>query len=43
MAFAHTTGIGVDTYHVLFKNGKGDMDIWLSNDGKLKSVRYFPS
>jgi CubicO group peptidase (beta-lactamase class C family) len=42
MAFMRTTSTGIDTYHVDFKNGEGEMDIRLRDDGKLRSVRYYP-
>ena len=42
MAFMRTTSTGIDTYHVDFKNGEGEMDIRLQDDGKLRSVRYYP-
>jgi hypothetical protein len=42
MAFMRTTSTGIDTYHVDFKNGEGEMDIRLRGDGKLRSVRYYP-
>ena len=42
MAFMRTTSTGIDTYHVDFKKGGGEMDIRLRDDGKLRSVRYYP-
>ena len=42
MTFMRTTSTGIDTYHIEFKNGHGEMDISLRDDGKLRSVRYYP-
>jgi CubicO group peptidase (beta-lactamase class C family) len=41
MSFMRATATGIDTYHIEFKNGHGEMDIRLRNDGKLRSVRYY--
>ena len=42
MSFMRAAPTGIDTYHIEFKNGHGEMDIWLRDDGKLRSVRYYP-
>ena len=42
MSFMRAAATGIDTYHIDFKNGHGEMDIRLRDDGKLRSVRYYP-
>jgi CubicO group peptidase (beta-lactamase class C family) len=41
MSFMRATATGIDTYYIEFKNGHGEMDIRLRDDGKLRSVRYY--
>jgi CubicO group peptidase (beta-lactamase class C family) len=41
MSFMRAAATGIDTYHIEFKNGHGEMDIRLRDDGKLRSVRYY--
>jgi CubicO group peptidase (beta-lactamase class C family) len=42
ISFMRAARTGIDTYDIEFKNGHGEMDIWLRGDGKLRSVRYYP-
>ena len=42
LSFARAAPTGIDTYRVVFKNGEGDMDIWLNENGKFRYVQYFP-
>jgi hypothetical protein len=41
MSFMRAAATGIDTYHIEFKNGHGEMDILLRDDGKLQFVRYY--
>jgi CubicO group peptidase (beta-lactamase class C family) len=42
MSFMRAARTGIDTYHIEFKNGHGEMDMGLRDGGKLRSVRYYP-
>src|SRR5581483_5102535 len=41
-SFKRVAPTGVDTYHVVFKHGECDVDIWLKDDGKIQYAHYFP-
>jgi CubicO group peptidase (beta-lactamase class C family) len=41
ITFLHVSATGTDTYHVVFRNGQGDMDISFSNAGKVRYALYF--
>ena len=41
IAFLHVGPTGTDTYHIVFRNGHGDMDISFSDTGKVRSALYF--
>lgn len=41
ITFLHTSPTGIDTYHIVFKNGQGDMDLSLNNAGKVRYALYF--
>ncbi len=40
-AFVHVKPTGIDTYHIVFRNGQGDMDLGYSNAGKVRYALYF--
>jgi CubicO group peptidase (beta-lactamase class C family) len=40
--FRHVNAVGVDTYHVVFRHGQGDMDLSLSPAGKVQQAQYSP-
>jgi CubicO group peptidase (beta-lactamase class C family) len=40
MAFVHASPAGVDTFHLVFANGAGDMDIALGDDGKIRDLQW---
>jgi CubicO group peptidase (beta-lactamase class C family) len=42
ITFRHVSSVGVDTYHVVFRNGHGDIDLSLNAHGKMEYVQYFP-
>ncbi|HEX4267202.1 MAG TPA: serine hydrolase [Steroidobacteraceae bacterium] len=41
IAFLHVSPTGMDTYHIVFRNGQGDMDLSLSATGKVRYALYF--
>lgn len=41
IAFLHVSPTGMDTYHIIFRNGQGDMDLSLSAAGKVRYALYF--
>ncbi|MFZ0552851.1 MAG: serine hydrolase [Steroidobacteraceae bacterium] len=41
IAFLHVAPTGMDTYHIVFRNGQGDMDLSLSAAGKVRYALYF--
>jgi CubicO group peptidase (beta-lactamase class C family) len=40
--FRSVNAVGVDTYHVVFRNGQGDMRLLLNSVGKVQHAQYFP-
>lgn len=42
MSFVRVSPAGVDTFHLVFKNGAGDMDIAQGNDGKVRNLQWHP-
>lgn len=42
IAFRRVSPRGIDTYHVVFRNGHGDIDLSLNAHGKMEYVQYFP-
>ncbi|MGB6487978.1 MAG: serine hydrolase [Steroidobacteraceae bacterium] len=41
IAFLYVSPTGMDTYHIVFRNGQGDMNISFSDAGKVRFARYF--
>jgi hypothetical protein len=41
IAFLHVSPTGMDTYHIVFRNGQGDMNISFSDTGKVRHALYF--
>jgi CubicO group peptidase (beta-lactamase class C family) len=42
LSYVRTSPTGTDTYHVVFSNGEGDMDIRLAQNERLQYLQYFP-
>jgi hypothetical protein len=40
--FRRVSPVGIDTYHVVFRNGDGDMQLLLNAKGKVQYALYFP-
>jgi hypothetical protein len=41
IAFLHVGPMGMDTYHIVFRNGQGDMDLSVGATGKVRYALYF--
>ena len=41
IAFLHVSPTGRETYHIVFRNGQGDMDLSLGSGGKVEYAQYF--
>jgi len=40
-SFVQVNADGIDMYRVVFRNGEGDMEIALDEDGKIQHAQYY--